>query len=327
MVLEMTWGTVTSKLEHLTCFAGGMLGLGRELLRLDHDMETALKVTEACAWAYESSATGVGPESVTFYEAKDPSRYHLLYAPDGVGEVRKPRGNPMGVRYSDAKYIGRPETIESVFYMWRITGDRKWQDRGWQMFTSWCEHALNPVGFATIPNVNFLTSRREDSMESFVLAETLKYYYLLFSPTDLISLDSYVFNTEAHPFRIPKPASTQEEEPKKYLWTGPDDTALPPPSFDSNMGQGTPVQLWARVQQAAGLNAGRNKAAARPVVPAPVPGSRQKFMRTQEEKLQAPGMTRLIAVYDQGIFRAYISLEGWVRSGDEQRPKYSAEVT
>lgn len=35
----------------------------------------------------------------------------------------------MGIRHSDAKYIGRPETIESVFYMWRITGDRKWQVR------------------------------------------------------------------------------------------------------------------------------------------------------------------------------------------------------
>ena len=36
-----------------------------------------------------------------------------------------------------------------------------------------------------------------DVQESFVLAETLKYYYLLFSDPDLISLDDYVLNTEA----------------------------------------------------------------------------------------------------------------------------------
>ena len=40
--------------------------------------------------------------------------------------------------------------------------------------------------------------------QSFFLSETLKYFYLIFSPPDLISLDEFVFNTEAHPFRRPK---------------------------------------------------------------------------------------------------------------------------
>ncbi len=31
-------------------------------------------------------------------------------------------------------------------------------------------------------------------------AETLKYFYLLFSPDDLLPLDEIVINTEAHPF-------------------------------------------------------------------------------------------------------------------------------
>jgi mannosyl-oligosaccharide alpha-1,2-mannosidase len=37
------------------------------------------------------------------------------------------------------------------------------------------------------------------------MAETLKYFYLIFSEPNVISLDDYVFNTEAHPFKIPKP--------------------------------------------------------------------------------------------------------------------------
>lgn len=41
-------------------------------------------------------------------------------------------------------------------------------------------------------------------IQSFWLAETLKYFYLLFSPPDIISLDDYAFNTEAHPFLRPK---------------------------------------------------------------------------------------------------------------------------
>ena len=47
------------------------------------------------------------------------------------------------------------------------------------------------------------TNRRaDDRMESFFLAETLKYLYLLQDPDSEISLDTYVFNTEAHPLKI-----------------------------------------------------------------------------------------------------------------------------
>ena len=39
-----------------------------------------------------------------------------------------------------------------------------------------------------------------DRMDSFVLAETFKYLYLLFSDKDdlLVDIDEYVFSTEAH---------------------------------------------------------------------------------------------------------------------------------
>lgn len=47
----------------------------------------------------------------------------------------------------------------------------------------------------------FLTHKRQ---QSFWMAETLKYFYLIFSPPDVISLDDYVFNTEAHPLRRPR---------------------------------------------------------------------------------------------------------------------------
>lgn len=42
----------------------------------------------------------------------------------------------------------------------------------------------------------------DDTQQSFFLAETLKYLYLLFSPADVLPLDEWVFNTEAHPLKI-----------------------------------------------------------------------------------------------------------------------------
>lgn len=88
--------------------------------------------------------------------------------------------------------------------MYRITGDPVWQEKGWRMFESVIAATSVSVGHSAIDDVSstkkvtFL-----DNMESFWLAETLKYFYLLFATPDTISLDEWVFNTEAHPFRRP----------------------------------------------------------------------------------------------------------------------------
>ena len=45
---------------------------------------------------------------------------------------------------------------------------------------------------------------KDNTMQSFWLAETLKYLWLIFASPDVISLDEWVLNTEAHPLRILK---------------------------------------------------------------------------------------------------------------------------
>ncbi|KAI1770096.1 glycoside hydrolase family 47 protein [Hypoxylon cercidicola] len=100
-------------------------------------------------------------------------------------------------------YILRPEAIESVWYMYRITGDTTWQDKGWKMFSSIVSQTRTEAGNSAISNVLIPNPDKTDEMESFWLAETLKYFYLLYSDPDLISLDEWVLNTEAHPFKRP----------------------------------------------------------------------------------------------------------------------------
>lgn len=46
-----------------------------------------------------------------------------------------------------------------------------------------------------------MSKEKMDSMESFYLAETLKYLYLIFAPEETFDLQKCVFNTEAHPFK------------------------------------------------------------------------------------------------------------------------------
>ncbi|GAA5861315.1 hypothetical protein JCM3774_000206 [Rhodotorula dairenensis] len=244
------WGGWQAELQHLACFAGGMFGLGAKLLRRPSDLDVAINVTNACVWVYESSATGIGGESTTFYSPDEPSRFMVMDQKDGHGKQLIPRGTPPGVRSANKRQIGRPETIESVFYMYRLTGDRKWQDQGWTMFVNWIEHAITGTGFATIKNVDHVPVRQDDSMESFVLGETLKYYFLLFSPRDYFSLDDWVFSTEAHPFWRARPEAPRPPAP---LWAGPDGEVDGSPELVSQRGEGTWVQQWARVQQAADL--------------------------------------------------------------------------
>ncbi|QSZ28600.1 hypothetical protein DSL72_003099 [Monilinia vaccinii-corymbosi] len=101
------------------------------------------------------------------------------------------------------KYILRPEAIESVWYMYRITGDKSWQDKGWKMFEAVIKATSTKYGHSAIYDVTVDPSYKIDEMESFWLAETLKYFYLLFSTPETISLDDWVLNTEAHPFKRP----------------------------------------------------------------------------------------------------------------------------
>ena len=104
--------------------------------------------------------------------------------------------------------LQRPETVESIFYMYRATKDSKYQEWGWKIFQAFEKYTRIESGYTSISNVMASSVdrvSRRDKMETFYLAETLKYLYLLFSnDTSLFPLDEWVFNTEAHPLPILK---------------------------------------------------------------------------------------------------------------------------
>lgn len=121
-----------------------------------------------------------------------------------IAEQNLPRGV---VSISQRKYMLRPEAIESVWYMYRVTGDEHWRKVGWEMWTAVDAATSTTYGNSAIWDVTVNATDKLDSQESFWLAETLKYFFLLFSEEDVISLDEWVLNTEAHPFKRPAPKS------------------------------------------------------------------------------------------------------------------------
>ncbi|KAH8957890.1 hypothetical protein BDL97_07G115200 [Sphagnum fallax] len=175
---ERSGSNLFNKMDELACFAPGMLALGTEGAppeKAEKYLTLAKELTRTCYNFYMSTPTKLAGENYQFYDGQD------LQV-----------GTPWNIL--------RPETVESLMYVWRKTGDSKYRDWGWDIFQAFEKQSRTPTGYVGLRDVR--TGEKDDMMQSFFLAETLKYFYLLFSPSSVIPLDKWVFNTEAHPLRI-----------------------------------------------------------------------------------------------------------------------------
>ncbi|KAF2685562.1 glycoside hydrolase family 47 protein [Lentithecium fluviatile CBS 122367] len=138
----------------------------------------------------------------TFPEVYSPKAplSHKDYVQNRIQEERLPIGV---AKIQSRGYILRPEAIESVWYLYRITGNPYYRQAGWAMFEAVNTATAAEHGNSAIDDVTKTSPTLQDEMESFWMAETLKYFYLLFAEEDVVSLDQWVLNTEAHPLRRP----------------------------------------------------------------------------------------------------------------------------
>lgn len=211
--------------QHLACFTGGMVGIAAKIFERPDDLAIARKLVNGCIWAYESMPTGIMPESFSVVPCPDPDdcawSYERWY--DGVMHEQQRRWvetadekvaharriieedklAPGFTGITDRRFLLRPEAIESIFILYRITGDTTLQDKAWRMFQAVTRHTNTSIANSAIADVTTPDPERIDECESFWMAETLKYFYLVFSEPQVVSLDKFVFNTEAHPLRRP----------------------------------------------------------------------------------------------------------------------------
>ncbi|KAH9814163.1 family 47 glycoside hydrolase [Melampsora americana] len=185
--------------SHLACFVGGNWILGGKLIGDQTVVRYGLQLINTCMHSYTSTATGLGPEVFRFVGPNG-----KVTGPDMTEEDRK-FNKKHGFYISNAYYLllnFRPEVLESVFYAWRMTGDERYQDFAWSAFQALNKYCKAPASYAAIMDVNDAENLTQiDDSESFLYAETFKYLYLTFAPASHFSLDEYVFNTEAHPYR------------------------------------------------------------------------------------------------------------------------------
>nr|XP_019703683.1 mannosyl-oligosaccharide 1,2-alpha-mannosidase MNS2 isoform X2 [Elaeis guineensis] len=177
-ICEKNGGSLSDKMDELACFVPGMLALGSSGYgpeKAEKFLSLAKELSWTCYNFYQSTPTKLAGENYYFHAGEDMN---------------------VGTSWN----ILRPETVESLVYLWRFTGNKTYQDWGWDIFQAFEKNSRTDSGYVGLKDVN--TGAKDNMMQSFFLAETLKYLYLLFSPPSFISFDEWVFNTEAHPLRI-----------------------------------------------------------------------------------------------------------------------------
>jgi len=97
-------------------------------------------------------------------------------------------------------YLLRPEIIESAYYLYHFTKKENYITMGETFLEDLKQHCRIDIAYTQLLNV--ITKEKDDAMDSFFFAETLKYLYLLFAEEDALDFESVIFNTEAHPMFI-----------------------------------------------------------------------------------------------------------------------------
>jgi len=99
----------------------------------------------------------------------------------------------------DPRFQLNPEIIESAYYLYHYTKNPRYLEMGRTFLSDLKKYCRMDEGYSGLKNV--ATKERSDLMESYFLAESLKYLYLLFAPPETLEFERVVFNTEAHPIR------------------------------------------------------------------------------------------------------------------------------
>jgi len=187
---------VDPMMEHLATFVGGMIAVGavKGNEKYLEDLQLADSLVTTYHESYVQFPSGVAPDRVRFNVDN--------------------KNNPEDMSVEDSVYLLRPESVESNYVMWKFTGLNKYREFAWDMFKGMNNSCRTEYGFSTLRDVNRPKSFN-DKQESFFLAETLKYLYLSFEDSSVISPEEWVFNTEAHPLRIWNKKTA--EKFRKYL--------------------------------------------------------------------------------------------------------------
>ncbi|KAJ1851184.1 hypothetical protein LPJ73_003121 [Coemansia sp. RSA 2703] len=184
--------------DTFTNFIPGTLGLLSKIVGSNTYFQLAVDLLEGAHSVFDEMPSSLGAEAIRFVRKNVPSDYLLLK------DKAKKQIDQYGFANEREYYLLRPEYIESLFYMYRMTGNTTYADRVWKVWQGIQRNCRADEGYVGTADVSVDASvsgtlNTVDSTESFFYAETFKYVYLTFADHNVLSLDDWVFTTEAHP--------------------------------------------------------------------------------------------------------------------------------
>ena len=194
---------LSPKVDHLVCFMPGTIALattgGVPLNQArrnpnwsdlqEEDLKLAEELMKTCWGMYKLTPSGLAPE-ITHFNLHDPPLMYNDFTPAArpkspasfekctntrCTSTSKIGGEDYLIKSGDVHNLQRPETVESLFYMWRITGDEKYRKWGWEMFQAFVRWSAvgDGTGFSSTANVLHTPPGFRDNMESFWLVSGL----------------------------------------------------------------------------------------------------------------------------------------------------------
>ena len=172
-------GDLEPENAHLTCFAGGMFGMGAKLFDRPEDLEIAKKLTEGCIYGYDMTTTGIMPEAYDAIPCE--SRTECPWNETLYHEILDPR--------SDWRLENYQEQLQR--YQVQLISASSWYEEQMALYTA-----------APTPVTNPIVAAQATPTHSYVYADTLDKRQLI----DLLDDATHV-NIEDTPGVPAKPAN------------------------------------------------------------------------------------------------------------------------
>jgi endoplasmic reticulum Man9GlcNAc2 1,2-alpha-mannosidase len=206
---------LASYMSEATCSLPGLLALaatgGRTIgqarqtqywtPKKEEDMALAYGLIKTCWAMYKATPSGLAPSESSFIiqksntDASKDMQWNPT-SPDSASIL----STDIKARSHFQHNAQNPSTLESLFYLYRITEDETYRNWGWEMFTSYLNHTADPsgAGFVGLADVTSNPPKQADLFNDLWLSRTLKFFYLLFSPSEMLPLDRVVFTASGH---------------------------------------------------------------------------------------------------------------------------------
>lgn len=198
--------------EQLACFIGGSFILGSTVLDRPDYLKYGLDFCEFCANGYRYAPVGIGPIIYSWNLTE-------LGWSNFTNQTEFYEKSGWFIDDNKSFLNGQaPEAIESWYYAYQVTGNQYWRDVAWAYTLAQNKTERVGSGFSSILNIfEEDGGGYENFMASYMLAEVLKYQYLIQVPHDKKGIwdvefaphgvgngnvNYFVYNTEAHPFRV-----------------------------------------------------------------------------------------------------------------------------